>query len=160
AEGWLPDTFGFNAQLPQILRGAGMSRFLTQKLSDNQFTQLPHHTFVWQGIDGSEVCAHVPPAETFNSEATVAELRRGAGDFKDHVRAGESLLVYGFGDGGGGPTPQMLETLERVRDLQGVPRTRMGDVTSFFERVEAHAADLPRIVGELYYERHRGTYTS
>ncbi len=159
-EGWLPDTFGFNGQLPQILRGAGMNRFVTQKLSDNQFTQLHHHTFVWQGIDGSEVCAHFPPADTFNSEATVAELRHSAANFKDSVRASESLLVFGFGDGGGGPTPRMLETLARVGDLQGVPRTRMGDVDWVFERIEARAEDLPRVVGELYYQRHRGTYTS
>ncbi len=160
AEGWLPDTFGFNGQLPQLFRGAGMNRFLTQKLSDNQFTQLPHHTFVWQGIDGSEVCTHFPPADTLGAEATLAELRASARNFKDHVRAGESMLLYGFGDGGGGPTPQMIETLERVRDLQGVPRTQMGDVDSFFERAEAHLQDLPRVVGELYYQRHRGTYTS
>jgi alpha-mannosidase len=159
-EAWLPDTFGFNGQLPQILRGAGMSRFLTKKLSDNQFTQLPHHTFVWQGIDGSEVVTHFPPADTYNSEATVGELRWSARNFKDHARAGESVLLFGFGDGGGGPTPRMLETLERARDLQGVPRTRMDTVDRFFERLEARADDLPRIVGELYYQRHRGTYTS
>src|SRR5262249_40301186 len=122
--------------------------------------QLPHHTFVWQGIDGSEVCAHFPPGDTFNSEATVEEVRWGARNFKDHVRAGESLLVFGFGDGGGGPTARMIETLERIGDLQGIPRTWMDTVDAFFERAEAHAEDLPRIVGELYYQRHRGTYTS
>ena len=160
AEGWLPDTFGFNGQLPQILLGAGMGHFLTQKLADNQFTQLPHHTFVWRGIDGSEVVAHFPPADTCSSEATVHELRRSARNFKDHERAAESLLSFGFGDGGGGPTASMIETLECVHDLQAVPRTRIDTVDAFFERTDALADDLPRIVGELYYQRHRGTYTS
>ena len=123
-EFWNPDVFGYNGQLPQIMRGAGIGRFLTQKLSWNRFNPPPYHTFTWQGIDGSQVLAHFPPADTYNATAEVAELRRTAREYKDHDRSGRSLLVFGCGDGGGGPTPEMLETLRRVADLQGVPRTR------------------------------------
>ncbi|HET7170463.1 MAG TPA: glycoside hydrolase family 38 C-terminal domain-containing protein, partial [Gaiellales bacterium] len=159
-EFWNPDVFGYNGQLPQIMRGAGIGRFLTQKLSWNRFNAPPHHTFTWQGIDGSEVLAHFPPADTYNATAEVEELRRGARDYKDHDRSGRSLLVFGYGDGGGGPTPEMLETLRRVRDLQGVPRTQMMSADEFFDALEADAKELPTIVGELYFELHRGTYTT
>jgi alpha-mannosidase len=160
SEFWNPDVFGYNGQLPQIMRGAGIGRFLTQKLSWNRFNPPPHHTFTWQGIDGSEVLAHFPPADTYNATAEVEELRKSARDYKDHDRSGRSLLVFGYGDGGGGPTPEMLETLRRVRDLQGVPRTTLVSSDEFFEALEADARDLPTIVGELYFEYHRGTYTT
>ena len=123
---WNPDVFGYNGQLPQIMRGAGIDGFLTQKLSWNRFNPPEHHTFRWVGIDGSAVLAHFPPADTYNAEATVPELRRAARDFKDHALSARSLLVFGWGDGGGGPTAQMLETLARVGDLQDVPRTTIG----------------------------------
>src|SRR6476646_2025597 len=159
-EFWNPDVFGYNGQLPQIMRGAGIGRFLTQKLSWNRFNAPPHHTFMWQGIDGSEVLAHFPPADTYNATAEVEELRRSARDYKDHDRSGRSLLVFGYGDGGGGPTPEMLETLRRVHDLQGVPRTAIVTSDEFFAALESDAKELPTIVGELYFEYHRGTYTT
>ncbi len=155
---WNPDVFGYNGQLPQLMRGAGISGFLTQKLSWNRYTTPDHHTFRWAGIDGSSVIAHFPPADTYNAEATVPELRRAARDFKDHERSAQSLLVFGWGDGGGGPTEEMLETLARVSDLQGVPRTTIGDPEAFF--AELAASEWPEVVGELYFEYHRGTYTS
>jgi alpha-mannosidase len=157
---WNPDVFGYNGQLPQIVRGAGMTGFLTQKLSWNRFTAPEHHTFRWAGIDGTAVLAHFPPADTYNAEATVAELRRSARDFKDHDRSARSLLVFGWGDGGGGPTPEMLETLARSGDLEGVPRTRMGDPEAFFRALASETDDWPEVAGELYLEYHRGTYTS
>jgi alpha-mannosidase len=156
---WNPDVFGYNGQLPQIMRGAGIDGFLTQKLSWNRFTAPEHHTFRWVGIDGSAVLAHFPPADTYNAEATVPELRRAARDFKDHERSARSLLVFGWGDGGGGPTARMLETLARVEDLQDVPRTAIGDPEAFFAEL-ADDADWPEVVGELYLEYHRGTYTT
>ena len=159
-EFWNPDVFGYNGQLPQIMRGAGIDRFLTQKLSWNRFNQPPYHTFTWQGIDGSEVLAHFPPADTYNATAEVAELRRSAREYKDHDRSGRSLLVFGYGDGGGGPTPTMLETLRRARDLEGLPRTAITTSEEFFDALAADAKDLPTVVGELYFEYHRGTYTS
>ena len=155
---WNPDVFGYNGQLPQLMRGAGISGFLTQKLSWNRYTAPDHHTFRWVGIDGSSVIAHFPPADTYNAEATVPELRRAARDFKDHERSARSLLVFGWGDGGGGPTAEMLETLARVEDLQGVPRTTIGDPEAFFG--ELAESEWPEVVGELYFEYHRGTYTT
>jgi alpha-mannosidase len=142
------------------MRLAGMSRFLTQKLSWNRFTTPEHHTFTWQGLDGSEVLTHFPPADTYNAEATVAELRRGVRSYRDHARSRESLLVFGHGDGGGGPTRAMLERLRRARDLRGLPRTTLRSPQAFFDRLEADARSLRTIVGELYLEYHRGTYTS
>ena len=157
---WNPDVFGYTNQLPQLLRGAGMDRFLTQKLSWNRFTSPGSHSFRWEGLDGSRVLTHFPPADTYNATVAVAELRRGAAAYKDHDRSRHSLLVFGHGDGGGGPTAAMLETLRRTGDLQGVPRTRPATSEEFFGALEAEAEDLPVVVGELYFEYHRGTYTS
>jgi alpha-mannosidase len=159
-EFWAPDAFGYNGQLPQLMRGAGITRFLTQKLSWNRFTRPEHTTFVWQGIDGSEVLAHFPPGDDYNSMATVGDLLKTARENKDLEQSGTSALVYGHGDGGGGPTREMLETLARARDLQGLPRTRLGSPIDLFEALEAEPAERPVVVGELYLEYHRGTYTS
>jgi len=157
---WLPDVFGYAGQLPQLMRQAGIARFLTQKLSWNRFTRPEHHTFTWQGIDGSEVLTHFPPTDTYNAEVTVGELRRGVRQYADHDRSGHSLLVFGFGDGGGGPTRSMLERLRRAGDLRGLPRTTLRSPAEFFDRLEAGAGELRTIVGELYLEYHRGTYTT
>ncbi len=159
-EGWLPDIFGYNGQMPQLLSLAGMDRFVTQKLSWNRFNQPLHHTFVWEGIDGSELLTHFPPANTYGATATVEELRFNVTNFKDHDRSRESLMLFGLGDGGGGPTRRMLENLRRVRDLQGLPRTEIRSIDAFFDRLEADYQDRTRVVGELYLEYHRGTYTS
>jgi alpha-mannosidase len=159
-EFWQPDVFGYTAQLPQLMREAGISRFLTQKLSWNRFTTPEHHTFTWQGLDGSEVLTHFPPADTYNAEATVAELRESVDRYKDHGRSHHSLLVFGHGDGGGGPTAGMLERLRRAADLAGLPRTTVRSPVAFFDALEDDATDLQTVVGELYFELHRGTYTS
>jgi alpha-mannosidase len=157
---WQPDVFGYTGQLPQLMREAGMTRFLTQKLSWNRFNRPEHHTFTWQGIDGSEVLTHFPPADTYNANATVAELRHGVRAYHDHDRSRDSLLVFGHGDGGGGPTRAMLERLRRARGLRGLPRTTVRHPEAFFDRLEAGARELRTIVGELYFELHRGTYTT
>jgi alpha-mannosidase len=159
-EFWSPDAFGYAGQLPQILRECGMSRFLTQKLSWNRFNQPEHHTLIWQGDDGSEVLAHYPPADTYNSEVSVGELLKVARDYRDHDHSPTSLLVFGYGDGGGGPTRSMLETLRRAADLQGLPRTAQRTSEEFFDALEAGGQDRPVVVGELYFEYHRGVYTS
>src|SRR5204863_4734045 len=144
----------------QLLRGAGITRFLTQKLSWNRFNKPDDSTFVWQGVDGSEVLAHFPPADDYNSMATVADLLKTARQNKNLEQSGTSILVFGHGDGGGGPTREMLETLVRAHDLQGLPRTRLGSPTDLFEALEAEPAERPVVVGELYFEYHRGTYTT
>ncbi len=159
-EFWSPDAFGYCNQLPQLMRLAGMTRFLTQKLSWNRFNRPEHHTFTWQGLDGSEVLGHYPPADTYSSDATVGDLLRSEREYRDHESSGTSLLVYGYGDGGGGPTPSMLEWLRRARDLQGLPRTRTATPDELFSALEAEPAARPVVVGELYFEYHRGVYTS
>jgi alpha-mannosidase len=160
SEFWSPDAFGYCGQLPQLMRLCGISRFLTQKLSWNRFNRPDANTFVWRGTDGSEVLGHYPPADDYNSDASVAEVLRTARQFKDHESSGTSLLVYGFGDGGGGPTRAMLERLRRLGDLEGVPRVRPATSDEFFSALEAEEAVRPVVVGELYLEYHRGVYTS
>lgn len=159
-EFWNPDVFGYNGQLPQIMREGGVARFLTQKLSWNRFNRPEHHTFTWQGIDGSEVLAHFPPADTYSSMADVPQLRKSAREYADHEHSRTGMLIFGHGDGGGGPTREMIETLLRAGDLQGLPRTAMRSSDEFFSALEAEPGERPTIVGELYFEYHRGTYTT
>ena len=103
-EFWEPDVFGYSGALPQIMKLAGIDYFLTQKLSWNQFNKPHSHTFLWEGIDGSRILTHFPPADTYNSLANVEEVLYNVSNFKDHERANESYLLFGYGDGGGGPT--------------------------------------------------------
>jgi len=157
---YLPDVFGYSAALPQILRKARVPYFMTQKISWNQFNQFPHHTFLWQGIDGTRVFSHFLPANSYNSVYTAEELRRAEANFKEADRARSWLYLFGYGDGGGGPTKEMLEAAERVKNLDGVPRVEQEFARDFFRRAEAEAKDLPVWAGELYLELHRGTYTT
>lgn len=159
-EFWEPDVFGYTAALPQIMRQSGIRYFLTQKLSWNQFNKPASHTFLWEGLDGSRVLVHFPPADTYNSIANVKEVLYNVSNFKDHDRANESYLLFGFGDGGGGPNLPMLEQLQRMGDVDGLPRVQMRSPEEFFTRCEADAKDLTVWVGELYFELHRGTYTT
>ena len=157
---WLPDVFGYSAALPQIMQRSGIRWFLTQKLSWNQYNILPHHTFLWEGIDGSRVFTHFPPADTYSGNVSVRELRFGVENFKDHDRATRSLYLFGWGDGGGGPTSEMLESARRLADIDGLPRLTMEGPRQFFTEAEAEMHDPAVWVGELYLEFHRGTYTS
>jgi alpha-mannosidase len=115
---------------------------------------------VWQGLDGSEVLAHFPPADDYNSSADVDDLLKTARESKSLEHSSTSLLVYGHGDGGGGSTRDMLETIRRARDLQGLPRTRTATPAEFFSALEAEPYVRPVVVGELYFEYHRGVFTS
>jgi alpha-mannosidase len=157
---WNPDVFGYAGQLPQLMREAGMDRFLTQKLSWNRFTTPPHHSFFWRGIDGSEVLTHFPPSDTYNSMCTMEEMRYHAANYKDADRTREGLYLFGYGDGGGGPDAFMIESLARAKDLLGVPKSETRDPNDFFDRLERDAGNFTTVEGELYFEYHRGTYTS
>lgn len=157
---WSPDTFGHNGQMPQILRHCGIGAFVTQKLSWNQYTRPLHDSFRWRSPDGSEVLAHLPPVGTYNAELTPRELRHSVERFADHGRSGSSLLLFGHGDGGGGPVPEMLERLERVGDLRGLPAVDADGADAFFAGLESEREGLGEHLGELYFEYHRGTYTS
>jgi len=147
---WLPDCFGFPASLPQILAGAGLRFFLTQKLSWNQVNKLPHRTFWWEGLDSTRLLAHFPPADTYNGSFEIPELLASA-------REPRSLYLFGHGDGGGGPEPDMLERARRLGDVDGLPRVELGSAEEFFASL---GGDLPVWPGELYLELHRGTYTT
>ncbi len=159
-EAWLPDSFGYSAALPQIVRAAGGKYFLTQKPSWNEINRMPYSTFLWEGIDGSRVFTHFPPAETYNSDLGASDLARTERTFTEKGRAQHVLGLFGWGDGGGGPTREMLAAATRKRDLEGSPRVRLGDPQGFFVAAEAELADPPVWVGEIYLELHRGTLIS
>ncbi|MHA3701743.1 alpha-mannosidase [Jatrophihabitans sp. YIM 134969] len=159
-EVWLPDSFGYTAALPQLVALSGSRWFLTQKISWNQTNRFPHHTFRWEGLDGTQVFTHFPPSDTYNSEVSGAELARAARQFAEKGHATTSLLPFGWGDGGGGPTREMLARARRTADLDGSPAVTVQPARAFFEAAEAEYPDAPVWVGELYLEFHRGTYTS
>ncbi|HEU5081757.1 MAG TPA: glycoside hydrolase family 38 C-terminal domain-containing protein [Acidimicrobiales bacterium] len=161
---WIPDVFGYAGNLPQLMAQAGCEFFLTQKLSWNQTNAFPHHTFWWEGIDGTRIFTHFPPADTYNGEVTPAELAYAVRNFRDKGRATRSMYLFGHGDGGGGPTREMLERARRVaaggEGLDGLPRLAIESPAEFFEAARAELPDAPVWRGELYFEMHRGTYTS
>lgn len=159
-EAWLPDSFGYSAALPQIVKAAGSSWFLTQKISWNQTNRMPHHTFNWEGIDGTRLFTHFPPVDTYNSDLSGRDLAHAERNYRDHGRGSVSLVPFGYGDGGGGPTREMLAAAARTADLEGSPKVRIGSAESFFRQAEAQYQALPVWVGEMYLELHRGTYTS
>ena len=157
---WLPDVFGYPGNLPQLISEAGCDFFLTQKLSWNDTNKPEHHTFIWEGIDGSRIFTHFPPADTYNGDFSPRQVVWSVDNYKDRERVDRSLYLYGWGDGGGGPEPDMIELAHRLRNVEGAPRVELGTAREFFERASAEAKELPTLVGELYFELHRGTYTS
>lgn len=159
-EAWLPDSFGYSAALPQIVKAAGSTWFLTQKISWNQVNRMPHHTFHWEGIDGTRLFTHFPPVDTYSSELSGRELAHAERNYRDHGRGTLSLVPFGYGDGGGGPTREMLAAARRTEDLEGSPKVQLGSAAEFFARAQAEYDPLPVWVGEMYLELHRGTYTS
>lgn len=159
-EVWLPDSFGYSAALPQIIRAAGSRWFLTQKISWNETNRMPHHTFLWEGIDGTRVFTHFPPVDTYNSELSAAELALAERQFAEKADASHSLVPFGWGDGGGGPTREMIAAARRTADLEGSPRVHLGSPSQFFSEAEAEYSDPPVWSGELYLEYHRGTYSA
>lgn len=159
-EFWLPDTFGYSAQLPQIMQGSGISNFLTQKLSWNLVNTFPHNTFFWEGIDGSQVLTHFPPGNSYEMKGKVEDLVKTVKNNKDKGRANHSAALFGFGDGGGGPTQLMLDRLQRVQDTDGLPKVQMSTPDSLFTQLRSQSELLCTWSGELFLELHNGTYTT
>ncbi len=170
---WLPDVFGYSAALPQILKGFGIEYFMTTKINWNEYNQLPYDTFTWEGLDGSQVLTHCITTSEYDSDGFFTKYNGFIGpsqikgswqryqqkDINDEV-----LVSYGFGDGGGGPTKAMLEQANRLNEgIPGCPQVELGTARDYFEKLDHKVADndkLPKWVGELYLEYHRGTYTT
>jgi len=170
---WLPDVFGYSAALPQILKKSGIDYFMTTKISWNEYNKLPCDAFMWQGLDGTEIMTYFIPTQNFDSNATFTTYNGNLiptqvmGTWKRYQQKdmnNEVLISYGFGDGGGGPTKEMLENGRRMeKGIPGCPRVKQSKVIDFFRELEIKAgnyAKFPKWVGELYLEYHRGTYTS
>ncbi|MFE4991766.1 alpha-mannosidase [Streptomyces mirabilis] len=157
---WLPDSFGYNAAYPQLAKLAGNDWFLTQKLSWNQTNKLPHHSFWWEGLDGTRIFTHFPPVDTYNVEFSGKEMAHAVRNYQDKGRGTTSLAPFGHGDGGGGPTREMMERARRLANLEGSAKVRVEHPDAFFATARE---EIPRDQvwsGELYLELHRATYTS
>ena len=156
---WLPDVFGYSGALPQIMRGCGIKYFATAKIfwNYNGGDPFPYNTFMWEGIDGSDVLVHL--CNDYNSRTDAASVIQRWNERVQKDGIATRLMPFGYGDGGGGATRDHLEYLRRMRDLEGVPKTRMASPVEYFRDQEARGTHN-RYVGELYFQAHRGTYTS
>jgi alpha-mannosidase len=166
---WLPDVFGYSWALPQLIKQAGLEYFFTIKLGWNQYNRLPYDSFWWQGLDGTRVLTHFSSAPenasanigTYNAPATPETVLGTWKNFQQKELQSDLLMAYGYGDGGGGPTREMLENLRELADFPGMPRTRQRSAGEFFRDLEQNSGPaLPVWDGELYLEYHRGTYTT
>lgn len=153
---WLPDTFGYNAAIPQIMRESEVKYFYTQKIAWGDLNSFPYDTFIWRGIDGSDVITHFNLMHCFPDAATTVSA---VGALKDKQVYDRRLIAFGFGDGGGGPTFGMLEDVKRTMGLAGIPEQYYTTVSDFMKGIEKDAVNLPVYSSELYLETHRGTLT-
>ncbi len=155
---WLPDTFGYSAAIPQIMKGCAVDYFLTTKISWNDTNEFPYDTFYWQGIDGTKVFTHFntthhhPDVLDVSSNINAGIKQKGVTD--------KRMLTFGFGDGGGGPQFEMCEMARRIENLDGVPKTRYSRVGDFMQELERDCVNPNTYRGELYLELHRGTLTN
>ena len=158
---WLPDCFGFPATLPQVIKGCGMDYFMTIKIMSNTVNEFPHSSFEWKGLDGSEVLAHMEPAGDYNSGASPLAIFKSNKRNKEKESVPVCLLLYGDGDGGGGPGEGHIEYVSRMqKGIYGLAPVKPSKAIDFFEELEKYNDVIPEYDGELYYERHQGTYTS
>jgi alpha-mannosidase len=157
---WLPDSFGFNGNLPQLLLSAGLPYFFTHKLTWNERSPFPYDLYWWEGIDGSRVLAHsfTNPKNGYNADVTAFDVGETWRRFRGKKEHDGTLLAFGYGDGGGGPTREMLERSRRFRAFPGLPNLQMGRVAEFYEKIPTQS--LPIWVGEKYLEYHRATFTT
>lgn len=157
---WLPDVFGYSGALPQIMRGCGIKYFSTQKIfwTYHGGDPFPYNTFIWEGIDGTGIYTHLH--NDYNSHTNPASVIQRWNERVQKDGFSTRLFPFGWGDGGGGPTRDHLEFLRRQRDLEGVPRVQIAHPLEYFRDQEAKGWPDVRYVGELYFQAHRGTYTS
>ncbi|WP_439564210.1 alpha-mannosidase [Microcella sp.] len=159
-DAWLPDSFGYSAALPQIVVAAGSEWLLTQKMTWNETNRMPHDTFWWEGIDGTRLFTHFPPVATYNSDLSAKDLARAEREFSEKGHANTSLVPFGYGNGGGGPTREMVAAARRTASLEGSPTVTMSTPDAFYRAALAEYPEAPVWAGEMYLELHRGTYTS
>jgi len=157
---WLPDVFGYSAAMPQIIKKSGCDFFLTQKISWNKFNKFPYNTFIWRGVDGSGVVSHFPPENTYNSWLQPSGMRSASENFAEKAFLDEFLVLFGVGDGGGGPREDYIESGLRQADLEGAPKVKFAKSELFFDNLAKRSGELPTWSGELYLEAHRGTLTT
>ncbi|MGI5857534.1 MAG: alpha-mannosidase [Candidatus Merdivicinus sp.] len=156
---WMPDVFGYSWALPQIIKRSGMKYFFTSKLINNDDNRFPYSLFQWQGIDGTRIPAYLQRLN-YNGMVAPETLQTLYQRYDQKAILDEALMTFGYGDGGGGPTYQMLETAERLKDFPGLPKLEMTTSESYFKDADAVLSELPVWNDEMYYEFHRGTYTS
>lgn len=157
---WLPDSFGYSPALPQLMRRAGFEWFFTQKISWNQQNKFPHHSFDWEGIDGSRIFSHFPSMDTYNSQLSGEEVAKASRQFREARVTNNSIAPVGWGDGGGGTTREMTGKAKRLSNLEGSAQVRWEHPNQFFDRAKRELPNPPVWVGELYLELHRATLTS
>ncbi|MEK5440323.1 MULTISPECIES: alpha-mannosidase [unclassified Fredinandcohnia] len=172
---WLPDVFGYSWALPQILKKSGIKTMMTTKISWNQYNRMPHDTFYWKGIDGSEILTHfITTPEpwnspdswfyTYNGFITAKTVKGAWNGYRDKDLSKDLLLSYGYGDGGGGVNRHMLEMRRRFDQLPGMPNVKTSTAGDFFKKLHENVKESTGYIhkwdGELYLEYHRGTYTS
>ena len=157
---WLPDVFGYSGCMPQLLAGVGVKSFFTTKLSWSTVNRFPHTSFRWQGPDGNAINAHVVLIHDYNEWVDVKRLRECVFHHQQSGIHPEQLIPTGYGDGGGGPTEEMLERARRVSNLAGMPKVEWGNIEPFFQRMETITPELPVVTGELMLELHRGVFTT
>jgi len=158
---WLPDTFGFSAALPQIAAGCGVKYFATQKILRSYYDAdpFPYNIFMWEGIDGTQILTHIFKKNNAHIDPEIL-IERWESDRNQQEDISIFMFPFGYGDGGGGPTRYHIEYASRMKDLEGVPRTKMCHPVEFFGEIEKMRMPLKKYVGELYFQAHRGTYTT
>ncbi|MDF2800720.1 MAG: hypothetical protein K0S61_623 [Anaerocolumna sp.] len=159
---WLPDTFGYSASLPQIMKSCGVKYFLTTKISWNDTTEFPYDSFYWKGLDGTKVLVHMNKTHMWpdpkNMIGSTTQSKNGY--VNEKAVSNMRLISYGFGDGGGGPEFEMIELANRLSDIEGLPKSSHVTVSEFMNRLENTIVEPTTYTGELYLELHRGTLTN
>ncbi|SIR30860.1 alpha-mannosidase [Halanaerobium kushneri] len=156
---WLPDTFGFTASLPQILKKSGIDYFASAKIRQNTTNEFPYNAFRWQGIDGSQVLSYFA-TQSSTAEIEAEKIYQSWHKLKENKIMDKSYFIYGYGDGGGGATSEMLENLKAIKANPVLPEVESGKIADDIATLDSITDDLPLWNGEIYFERHRGTYTS